>query len=169
MSTQPCIWPDLYRPFREEVPCRAIAKHAMVELTQALSTRCRRTGVLVACLCPSQAAWTLQTTTEAFLRLVTTGKNGDIMCVWRYGPPFIYKGHGVLMACPFACVGIWLCQLYGVEVVRRHHLFLTVLVLLAILLALPSAVIMAILPAAPLSLLITVVVATSSAFNSGSW
>ena len=111
MSTQPCIWPDLYRPFREEVPCRAIAKHAMVELTQALSTRCRRTGVLVACLCPSQAAWTLQTTTEAFLRLVTTGKNGGHhVCLeaWAaihlqgpwcpHGLPFCLRWHLVVPA-----------------------------------------------------------------------
>lgn len=142
-----------------EAACYFIAKHGVVQLTRALSTKkeFNRTGVKVQCICPSFADTAIvselgegtkerikekmgimkvDVVADAFVKLVTTGGNGEALCILKDCPPFSFPDITILMVYAIAYGGLLLNKVLGVEVVRGHHqllLLLTVVVLLHLL------------------------------------
>jgi len=137
-----------------------VAKHGVVALTRALSTKKEfsRTGVKVQCICPSFADTAILSdlapgardriqdkigimkvddVADAFEKLVTKGENGDAICIVKDCPPFIYTDTRMFTVYAIAFGGLVLNKLFGVEVVRGHHqlmLLITVFLILHLLL-----------------------------------
>lgn len=133
-----------------------VAKHGVVALTRALATKKEflRTGVKVQCICPSFADTAIlsdlapgsrdriqnkigimkvDVVADAFVKLVTTGANGDALCIVKDCPPFIYTDTRMFTVYAIAFGGVVLNKLFGVEVVRGHHQLLLLLVVLLLL------------------------------------